>query len=271
MDTRGCLSLPSQEGEGDAILRVGCQVWRAGEELAREQGGRSAILLVRRGSGRFVTTTGAWPLQVGDLLLRLHGQAFRLQATRHLELQMVAFTGDALRALLRPCCPAGPVVVRPEGRSRVLEQLQQLHRLLLDDGPLAEDIALHLLRALILGIRADGERQRRQGRAEGHYWACRAVAREHFQELTSVADWAAACGFSPTYLARLFGRFGDCTPLAFLQRQQVLEAEQLLAEGHAVGEVAVLVGFSDPFRFSKVFKRLTGRPPREVKGQPSRR
>ena len=43
------------------------------------------------------------------------------------------------------------------------------------------------------------------------------------------------------------------------------EAKQLLKFGQTVGNAAQMVGYSDPFVFSKMFKKRFGMPPGEWK------
>jgi AraC-like DNA-binding protein len=60
----------------------------------------------------------------------------------------------------------------------------------------------------------------------------------------------------------LFRRFSGQTPYQYLLRRKLEAAAARLSEpGALVKEVALEAGFSDPFHFSRVFKRVFGVAP----------
>jgi len=57
-------------------------------------------------------------------------------------------------------------------------------------------------------------------------------------------------------------------PLAlWLRRRRVERARSLLSQGRTAASVADSLGFANPFHFSRVFKRMTGQSPSEVRAQ----
>jgi AraC-like DNA-binding protein len=57
-------------------------------------------------------------------------------------------------------------------------------------------------------------------------------------------------------------------PLAlWLRRRRIIRAGSLLAQGRSVGSVADILGFANPYHFSRVFKSITGRSPSEVRAE----
>lgn len=80
----------------------------------------------------------------------------------------------------------------------------------------------------------------------------------------SVADMAAEMAVSRTVLfARMKSVFGT-TPNNFLMNRRIDMARQLLAKpGAYVADVAYRCGFSDPKYFSKCFKKIVGKTPKE--------
>ncbi len=80
------------------------------------------------------------------------------------------------------------------------------------------------------------------------------------------ADLARRAGLSPSHLAAAFRRVYGRAPLAHLQEIRLVEARRRLQSGDtSVAEVAAAVGFSDPFWFSRVFRRRWGVPPRAMR------
>lgn len=79
-------------------------------------------------------------------------------------------------------------------------------------------------------------------------------------------DLARRAGLSPSHLAAAFKQAYGRAPLAHLQELRLVEARRRLQSGDAsVAEVAAAVGFSDPFWFSRVFRRRWGVPPRAMR------
>jgi AraC-like DNA-binding protein len=77
---------------------------------------------------------------------------------------------------------------------------------------------------------------------------------------------AAAAGMSRTGLAERFREAMGDTPLSYLRTLRLQKAMQLLADtAWPLDRVAEAVGYSDPFGFSKVFKRELGVSPREFR------
>lgn len=83
------------------------------------------------------------------------------------------------------------------------------------------------------------------------------------RRLLTVEQAAEEFGISAAYACRLFRRFADTTPYHFLLTQRMNLAADLLAhERLQVKQVAVRLGFADPYQFSRAFKRVAGVSPR---------
>lgn len=70
-----------------------------------------------------------------------------------------------------------------------------------------------------------------------------------------VADIAAVVGLERHYLARLFKQKTGGTLKDYITDKRMEEAKQLLEAGQTVGYASQMVGYSDPFVFSKMFKK----------------
>jgi AraC-like DNA-binding protein len=87
--------------------------------------------------------------------------------------------------------------------------------------------------------------------------------RENSQRSLALAEVARAAHVSPNYLTGLF-REETGRPLGrFILEERIALAQRRLQDPAAsVKSVALGLGFSDPFTFSRAFKRVTGRAPR---------
>lgn len=77
------------------------------------------------------------------------------------------------------------------------------------------------------------------------------------------SELAALHSWHPTYFANRFSRALGISPRNYIINKRIEKARQLLwLGGRTISQVAQEVGFSDEFYFSRVFKKLTGLPPR---------
>jgi AraC family transcriptional regulator len=91
----------------------------------------------------------------------------------------------------------------------------------------------------------------------------------HLQSPVSVADMAAAVGYSVYHFCRVFNQVTHHTPYDYLVRRRLAEAAGALVR-HSPREVTVLdvaldYGFSSPETFSRAFRRVYGLSPREAR------
>ena len=86
----------------------------------------------------------------------------------------------------------------------------------------------------------------------------------HYQTACRVGDIAEALGLERHYLSRLYRQKTGTTLKDAITNKKLTEAKNLLAEGKSVSDAAAMVGYADPFLFSKSFKRLFGITPREA-------
>ena len=91
------------------------------------------------------------------------------------------------------------------------------------------------------------------------YTRCRNYIEENFSRLQTLREVSAACHIELAYLCRLFQRFGRQSPFQYLQHLKMNRAVDLLQNSrYLVKEVAQELGFSDPYNFSRAFKRVFG-------------
>lgn len=94
------------------------------------------------------------------------------------------------------------------------------------------------------------------------YERCRRFIEENYLSVNSLQSVADACHLDLAYLCRVFQRFGRQSPSQYLQHLRMNRAVDLLQNSdRLVKEVAEELGFSDPYNFSRAFKRVFGVSP----------
>ncbi|GGG87636.1 AraC family transcriptional regulator [Paenibacillus radicis (ex Gao et al. 2016)] len=89
-----------------------------------------------------------------------------------------------------------------------------------------------------------------------------------YSQKTTVQDIAQAVGLDSTYLSGLFKQQYGLSLQLFLLQFRMNRAVELLANPDlTVSDIARSVGYTDPFLFSKMFKKTIGIPPRAYREQ----
>lgn len=90
--------------------------------------------------------------------------------------------------------------------------------------------------------------------------------RDHFAEAISRNQLAARLQCSPAHFSRVFSRTTGYAYKDFLLQCRMEKAKELLCHSHLqVAEIAALVGYDDPFQFSKIFRKRIGVSPRQFR------
>ena len=91
--------------------------------------------------------------------------------------------------------------------------------------------------------------------------------RENFDKKLSLKSLAAQFGCSPENIRKIVQRnYPGLTPGKLIVKLQMQEAMELLENtSNPIGDIAEKCGFADVFTFSKKFRKVTGRSPREYR------
>jgi two-component system, response regulator YesN len=93
--------------------------------------------------------------------------------------------------------------------------------------------------------------------------ARRFIEEHYFRAELSMAEVSERMFVNPTYLSKVFKRDLGCSMVEYLMNLRMRKAKELMDSSNAVNvsEVAFRVGYSDPFYFSKLFKKEFGVSP----------
>jgi AraC-like DNA-binding protein len=221
---------------------------------------------VSRGSGDLILGGVCEPLRSGSFYLYGPNMPHRIESSADAPLgkYFVGFGGTAVAQFLEE-------IDLPVGfASRCLkgEPIRRAFETLIERGTrkskLAAPTCAAITRQLLLMCRDDAiEAGDQDTAAYASYLRARDFISGHFIEIRKLADVAFACELDAPYLCRLFARFHDESPYRFLTRLRMDHASRLLLDesGVTVQEVALTLGFKDPFHFSRVFKSIHHAPP----------
>ncbi len=94
--------------------------------------------------------------------------------------------------------------------------------------------------------------------------------RTHISENITLQSLSDEMGFSKVYLCRVFKKMKNTTPIDFFTHLKIERAQEMIRAfpSMSLREIAEALGFSDMYYFSKVFKRIMGFPPSDLRSKP---
>ncbi len=96
--------------------------------------------------------------------------------------------------------------------------------------------------------------------------ALRAYVEEHFAEKLRLSELARRMGWSVPHLCTEFKRFFGLPVVQYLLQVRMNQAAYLLRDhNRRIGEIAAMIGYPDPYTFSKMFKRSFALSPRNFR------
>lgn len=95
---------------------------------------------------------------------------------------------------------------------------------------------------------------------------------EHYMENITIDDMAAALGLSRSYFSKLFKKLTQKSPQDYLIAYRMNKSCELLRSTKmSIGEIAVLVGYSNQFHFSRAFKNFMQQSPNDWRKKNARK
>lgn len=95
------------------------------------------------------------------------------------------------------------------------------------------------------------------------------IMASRFDEHLTVADVARMVHLSPSHMAHLFSEQVGSAPMAFLEKQRIRRAQELLITTNApINQIAREVGIDNAFHFSTRFRKHLGVSPRAYRENP---
>ncbi|MEX0776273.1 MAG: AraC family transcriptional regulator [Phycisphaeraceae bacterium] len=234
----------------------------------------SIIKYVLHGQGVYRSGSQHWPIKRGMTFWNLAGHESVLETDpgQRLISYVVMVFGDQARPFLEKCLHvpvAATALTRPEQVRSIMEVIMgeglapSEHT-----GEICADLAKVLIRRIDANIQSSVVSN---AVARATFRRCKKYIAANFATITSIAEAAAACDVTVPYLCRLFDLFGEVTAHEYMTRLKLGTAEYLLLKGATpVKTVAAAVGYDDFRLFSRNFKALYGRSPREYRQQHTR-
>lgn len=254
------------------LTRAGYFPHAAGHRVARDTIDEFIAIYCVAGQGWYAATGQRWPVAAGDFLVVLPGTAHAYGAdeaapwTIHWAHFSGADAGDLLAlAGITPGQPLFPVGERPGLVALFMEILQTLQSGYSLYHLLAAAAALRqLLSQVALVHRYTPPASRR----DVHVERIITFMLEHLDERLTLDALAAEAAMSRGHFSRRFHDRTGYPPIDYFIRLKMQRAAELL-EGSdlSMGEISDLLGYSDPYYFSRLFKKIMGAAPTQYRAE----
>lgn len=233
--------------------------------------GIAELLFVMSGTGHYIVQNHTYLLTVGDIILYNSGDLHEVMAEQNQHIETLCFGMNGLRLSgFAPEC-----LVQPDQwyvRSGTAEQTamfsdlcntlyKQLH--LLGNQP-PDELCRYLLASVILLAFQQPEKPgyTLDPREYALVTRIRSYIDEHYTEPIALADISKALCISPYYAAHLFKKVTGYSPIQYLIRRRIGEAQSLLiGSDYTATQIATMVGYDNTNYFNTVFSRAVGLSP----------
>ena len=206
------------------------------------------IHFVLSGRGVFTDKRGSYQLSAGQFFLIRPGEStvYSADCTDPWEYTWVGFTGRLAEWFdIAPSVGTTP--------ARIGERLSALSH----DGVNSPEI----YSALILELKYHLSSNESEDSSTDRLRRIHRYVRYNYMQHISVNELAHTFGFERSYLFRIFKERYGIGLKEYITRVRMSHAAELIEEGYSVAEVASMVGYEDPFNFSKAFKSYYGISP----------
>ena len=247
------------------VICGGCEHCRPNYQIDRKDFPFYSIEFVARGKGTVVLKNVKYSLFAGRVFSYGPGIAHIINTETNdpLVKYFVDFIGPDAPKMLRRFGPAPGDVVQVKSPEVILQIFENLIKNGQTDSPYSLPLCKAILEELVLKIAETSIVDNSRTTAAFYtYQSSREIIQKNFMTLRSLEQIAEKCNIDCAYLCRLFKRFDNRSPYQYLMRMKMnLAAQRLRLPNSSVKEIAFELGFSDPFHFSRVFKRIFGIPP----------
>lgn len=263
------LDIRSQKQQPLKVVCGGCEHCHSGYRIDRQDFPFYSIEFVAKGKG-MVTLRGSQHALFAGRVFSYGPRIAHLmtnQADAPFVKYFIDFTGPDASKMLRKFGPALGSVVQVSAPDVIVKIFDDLIKNGQTGSVYSPIICAAILQQLIFKIAETSIVEKARSTVAFYtYQKCREIIQKNCMSLHDLSKIADLCHIDSAYLCRLFKRFDTQSPYQYLMQMKMnLAAQRLQSLNSSVKEVAMEFGFSDPFHFSRVFKRIFGISPRTFK------
>ncbi len=192
------------------------------------------------------------------------------RADKHAPMEhlFIAFTGEHAEELFQRSTLAEKGVVEISNLSDIDFLMQSIIRKGLATSADTNDLCNHYLRLLLLELAEQVPRTHDASQSLDTFLECKRFIEENFSWISSASEVAEECKITMRHLTRIFKQHGETTPHDYILRLKMNKACILLVSSEdSIKNIALRVGYEDPYHFSRNFKKTYKMSPKRYRQQ----
>lgn len=240
--------------------------------VAHSHADRAEILYVRGGNGMHVVDGKAYKTGPGNILIYNAGVLHDEQADSSVGMDIISCAFSVKIEGLPPNCVTPrewcPVLQNDDYASEIEAVMTALYSAFKNGDKLPAEVRQPLLNSFLLIVRRASRNYSSVPTMKGIELSHRIqlYLDEHFKESITLEDIAAATKLSPYYLSHVFKRAVGYSPMRYVIRRRIGEAQSmLLFTDKTVAEIAYTVGYNSASNFNNAFRDMIGMTPQSYR------
>lgn len=230
---------------------------------------KAEMVFIHAGKGTHIIGTDTYATKKGDILIFNSGITHDecMHTDTAMSIYCCAFTNLKLKnmppnQLVPSLCK--PVIESGKYFNEVETLFKMMYNQALPKDKFSEELANYLLRSLIVLIAKLSANDQELLLPEENMLGQRVkdYIDKHYMEDLTLAGISEVVGANQYYLSHIFKRYMKYSPMQYLMRRRIGEAQSLLLNSkHSITDIAIKVGYNNPNYFHKLFMRIVGMPP----------
>ncbi len=179
----------------------------------------------------------------------------------------IVFTGSEAEQMFNLNSFGPGMVVKQNNPSLTLFLAEAILRSGLEKTEFSHQLCCHYLKALLIEQSLHiTPSDKSHPMSISRYRQCQNYIENNFCTITGISVVAKACSITTRYMSRLFKKYNNITPREYVMRLKLNKAASiLLTTSNTIYEVGTMVGYTDPYHFSRNFKQFHGLSPQHFR------
>ena len=228
------------------------------------------LIYLINGAGHYITGNDTITAKAGSIIIYRpeEHQHYYYEAFEKTELYWIHFTGSQAESLMNELDFSGNNFYQIGIHAEYIELFENIiHELQIKKPHFHQLCISYLLQLLSSFSRDAGFLQNSEKAPENNYLEnVIKVMNEEFQQEHAMDYYAKKSNLSLFQFIRNFKKLTRYSPAKYVEKLRIAKARELLRDSSlSITEISAIVGYKDPFYFSKVFKKASSITPSEFR------
>ena len=231
------------------------------------------IQMALNGTGEFILDCIPYSLKHGDILV-LNSNSIHDEIedkNKDMDLFVISFSGLKLPGLPANCMVkdlSSPLIPSGPHSKLVFHIMRNIYDVFMENLPGSSTVCNHLLYALVCRVLMLLDAQESPALPPAHYDIEKSVLSikkyidTHYMENITLESIGRAVNLSPYYLSHIFKKLTDFSPIQYLTRRRLGEAQTLLIHtDKSITQISMEIGYETVSNFNNSFSKYIGLSP----------